>query len=84
MSNGYQPIAPEVKPEPPRGGSSGKNNEITIDVKTNGLDKLTQQMEALSDAMRNPQVVVRNCEHCEINIHPSQTVIITGPDESEE
>ena len=60
-----------------------RTEEITIDVKAKGLDKVTQQLQDLHDTMSTPQVLIRNCENCVFNIHPSQTTIITGDDEEE-
>lgn len=57
-----------------------KEHTITIDVETNGLDETREQIEGITDALANipPQVVIRNCRHCEINIHPQQKVILNN------
>ena len=60
-----------------------RSEEITIDVKARGLDKVTQQMQDLHDAMSTPQVLIRNCENCTFNIHPSQMIITNGDEEEE-
>ena len=51
-----------------------KHQTIDIDVEVNGADEALEKLDNVADAMQNipPQVVVRNCSNCEINIHPSQ------------
>lgn len=54
-----------------------KKSTIEINVEATGFDEVTQKCDDLMDVLNKfpPQVVVRNCRDCEINIHPSQTVI---------
>ena len=57
-----------------------KEHTITIDVEANGLEETREQIEGITDALADipPQVVIRNCRHCEINIHPQQRVILNN------
>ena len=50
------------------------SNDMTIEVKTEGLEEATEQIEDLSDALNcfPPQVQIRNCRDCVFNIYPSQ------------
>lgn len=54
-------------------------NTIQLNVETNGLEELTNQVEELSDAfqMFSPQVTIKNSTYCTFNIYPSQTHIVT-------
>lgn len=64
-----------------------KKNKIKIECETKGFEEATEKVEALASAYDSfpPQVTVRNCRDCEINIYPSQTKIITiGDEEAEE
>lgn len=63
---------------------NGRREEITIEVRTKGIDKAREQIQELSDAMNTPQFTIRNCECCTFNIYPSQTWIIDGDDDEEE
>ena len=63
-----------------------KKNKIEIECETVGFDEAAEKVEALADACDGfpAQVTVRNCRDCVINIHPSQTKIITIGDEEDE
>lgn len=58
---------------------------VKITCEQKGFDEAIEKVEALADARNEfpPQVVVRNCTNCEINIHPSQTKIIEYGSEDE-
>lgn len=58
-------------------------NTIELKCKTEGFDDATKEVEALVDAFNEfpPQVVIRNCTDCEINVYPSQTKIISTNDD---
>ena len=62
-----------------------KKSGITIKCETEGFDEATEKVEALVDAFSEfpPQVQIKNCHDCNINIYPSQTKIIDKT-ESEE
>lgn len=64
-----------------------KKSGITIKCKceTEGFDEATEKVETLVDAFNEfpPQVQIKNCRDCNINIYPSQTKIIDKT-ESEE
>lgn len=55
-----------------------KNKEITIDVKTRGMEEAHEQIEALADAYDGfpAQVNIKGARDCVFNIYPSQTKII--------
>lgn len=61
------------------------NNKNTIEIKckTDGFEDATEEVEALADAFNEfpPQVTIRNCRDCEINVYPSQTKIISTNDD---
>lgn len=63
-----------------------KKNKIKIECETVGFEEATEKVETLASAYDSfpPQVTVRNCRDCVINIHPSQTKIITAGDEEDE
>ena len=63
---------------------NGRREEITIEVRTKGIDKAREQIQELSDAMNTPQFTIRNCESCTFNIYPSQKWIIDRDDDEEE
>lgn len=63
---------------------NGRREEITIEVRTKGIDKAREQIQELSDAMNTPQFTIRNCERCTFNIYPSQTWIVDRDEEEEE
>ena len=60
--------------------------EIEIECETKGFEEAAEKVETLASAYDSfpPQVSVRNCRDCVINIHPSQTKIITIGDEEDE
>lgn len=64
-----------------------KKSEIKIKCKceTEGFDEATEKVETLVNAFNEfpPQVQIKNCRDCNINIYPSQTKIIDKT-ESEE
>lgn len=51
-----------------------REDTIKINVEAEGIDETTEKMEALVDVMDGfpPQVVIKNCRDCAINIYPSQ------------
>lgn len=53
---------------------------IDIECRTRGFEKAQQEVEALADAYDGfpPQVQLKNCRHCKINIYVSQTRITEG------
>lgn len=57
------------------------NREVVLEVKAEGVDKVTRQLQDLKDALNTPQFEIRNCENCTFNVYPSQTVIIEENDE---
>lgn len=63
---------------------NGRREEITLEIRTKGIDKAREQIQELSDAMNTPQFTIRNCESCTFNIYPSQTWIIDRDDDEEE
>ena len=50
--------------------------KFKVNVESEGADEAREKIEGLARAiqMLPPQVIVQNCEACEINIHPSQNV----------
>lgn len=60
-----------------------KTDTIEIECKTNGFEEAQEKVEALVDAYDGfpPQVQIRNCRDCKINIYPSQTKIIEAKKE---
>lgn len=62
-------------------------NKSTIKIKceTDGFEDAIEQTEALADAFNEfpPQVTIRNCHGCEINVYPSQTKIETMEERDE-
>lgn len=63
-----------------------KKTKIEIECETKGFEEAAEKVETLASAYDSfpPQVSVRNCHDCVINIHPSQTKIITIGDEEED
>lgn len=53
-------------------------DKIKIKCETEGFDEATEQVEALVEAYDGfpPQVQIKGCRNCTINIYPSQTKII--------
>lgn len=51
-----------------------REDTIKINVEAEGIDETTEKMEALVDVMDGfpPQVTIKNCRDCTINIYPSQ------------
>ena len=51
-----------------------KDEEFVIKCKTEGFEEATQQVETLCDAYDGfpPQVQIKNCRDCTINVYPSQ------------
>ena len=62
-----------------------KKSGITIKCETEGFDEATEKVETLVGAFDEfpPQVQIKNCHDCAINIYPSQTKFISKA-ESEE
>lgn len=54
-----------------------RDTEVKIRCETEGFDEAQEKVEALVSAYDGfpPQVQVRNCRDCTINIYPSQTRI---------
>lgn len=52
-----------------------REDTIKINVEAEGIDETTEKMEALVDVMDGfpPQVTIKNCRDCILNIYPSQT-----------
>ena len=59
-------------------------DNIKINVETEGFDEATQQVEALAEAYDGfpSQVTVKNCKGCTINIYPSQIKFIRSADDA--
>lgn len=55
-------------------------DNIKINVETEGFDEATQQVEALAEAYDGfpAQVTVKYCKNCTINIYANQTKYIGG------
>ena len=52
-----------------------ENNKILIECETTGFDEATEKVETLVEAYDGfpPQVQIKGCRDCTINIYPSQT-----------
>ena len=63
-----------------------KEDNIKINVETEGFDEAMQQVEALAEAYEGfpAQVTIKNCKDCTINIYASQTQITDTGDENEQ
>ena len=50
------------------------DNNIKINVETEGFEEATEQLETLAEAYDGfpAQVVIKNCRNCSISIYPSQ------------
>lgn len=61
-------------------------NTIQIKCETEGFEEAVEKVEALVEAYDGfpPQVQIKGCRDCKINIYPSQTKIITYESEQEE
>lgn len=59
------------------------NNDIKINVETEGVEEATEQIELLADAYDGfpAQVQIKNCHDCTINIYPSQTKYVESNEE---
>ena len=53
-------------------------DKVKIKCETEGFEEATEQVEALVDAYDGfpPQVQIKGCHDCTINIYPSQTKIV--------
>ena len=53
-------------------------NDIKINVETDGIEEATEKIETLADAFDGfpSQVVIKSCRDCTFNIYPSQTKIV--------
>ena len=64
------------------------NNTDTVKIKckTEGFDEATEQIEALVEAYDGfpPQVQIKGCHDCTINIYPSQTKFYEQTERSSE
>ena len=54
-------------------------NNIKINVETEGLDEATEKVETLVDAFDGfpANVMIKGCKNCTFNIYPSQTKLVT-------
>lgn len=57
-------------------------NKVLIECETEGFDEAIEKVDALVEAYDGfpPQVQIKNCHDCTINIYPSQTKIIEQTD----
>lgn len=55
-----------------------REDTLKINVEAEGIDETTEKMEALVDVMDGfpPQVTIKNCRDCAINIYPSQMKMV--------
>lgn len=60
--------------------------DVNIKCKTEGFDEAIEEVEALAEAYDSfpPQVQIRNCRDCTINVYPSQTKIIDSRSDYQE
>lgn len=61
-----------------------KDIKVMLTCETDGFDEATEKVQTLADAYNEfpPQVQIKGCRYCTINVHPSQTKFIQiGPDE---
>lgn len=64
-----------------------QTDTVKIKCETEGFEEAVEQVEALVEAYDGfpPQVQIKGCRDCTINVYPSQTKIIEPPSkESEE
>lgn len=64
-----------------------EREKIKIEVETEGFEEAIKQVDMLAEAYDGfpPQVQIKGCRDCTINVYPSQTKIIELPSkESEE
>lgn len=64
-----------------------EREKIKIEVETEGFEEAIEQVDMLAEAYDGfpPQVQIKGCRDCTINVYPSQTKIIERPSaESEE
>lgn len=56
------------------------DNNIKIKCETEGFDDAIEKVDALVEAYDGfpPQVLIKHCHDCKINIYPSQTKIISN------
>ena len=61
-------------------------NNIKINVETEGIEEATEKVETLADAFDGfpSQVEIKNCRNCTFNIYPSQTKIVEARAEDSE
>ena len=54
------------------------DNNIKINVETEGFDEAQEQIEMLAEAYDGfpAQVQIKNCRDCTINVYPSQTKFV--------
>ena len=55
-----------------------EREKIKIEVETEGFEEAIQQVDMLAEAYDGipPQVQIKGCRDCTINVYPSQTKII--------
>ena len=63
-----------------------EDKKVMIECETRGFEEATEKVEALAEAYDGfpPQVQIKNCRHCEINIYPSQTKFYSCKSDYEE
>ena len=63
-----------------------ETKKIMIECETAGFDEAIEQVEALVEAYDGfpPQVQIKGCRNCTINIHPSQTKFYENTTERKE
>ena len=59
--------------------------KIKVTAETEGIDEATDEIHELSDALMEfpPNVMIKNCNYCTFNIHPSQTQFVESKFEDE-
>lgn len=58
-----------------------QTDTVKIKCETEGFEEAAEQVEALVEAYDGfpPQVQIKGCRDCTINVYPSQTKIIEQP-----
>ena len=53
------------------------NDEIKVEINTDGIEEATDKLQSLSDAISSfpLQVIIRNARNCTFNIYPSQMML---------
>lgn len=65
------------------GGPRKPAHKIEIECETKGFEEAAEEIERIGDAISDfpPQVTVRNCDGCTINIYASQYPLARGGDD---